>query len=173
MTSTETTTLTGERADLVAMLDKHRFFLRNTARQLTEEQAWQRSTVSALTIAGLIKHVSNTEKAWMRFALGGAEGMASDGKSEEDWPNEFLKVGDETLEVLLARYEEVARTTNELVATMPDLDLAHELPVAPWFEPGAKWTVRRVLMHIIAETAQHAGHADIIREAIDGAKSMG
>ncbi|MCP3798343.1 DinB family protein [Allokutzneria sp. A3M-2-11 16] len=173
MTSTETTTLTGERADLVAMLDKNRFFLRNTARDLTEDQAWHRSTVSELTIGGLIKHVMNVEKGWIRFVLGGAEHMMTGDDSGEDWADGFRKVGDQTVENLLARYDEVARTTNELVATLPDLDLAHELPVAPWFEPGAKWTARRVLMHIIAETAQHAGHADIIRESIDGAKSMG
>ncbi|GAB3148633.1 hypothetical protein GCM10027161_45570 [Microbispora hainanensis] len=47
------------------------------------------------------------------------------------------------------------------------------LPKAPWFEPGARWSARRVLANIIAETAQHAGHADIIRESLDGAKSMG
>ena len=44
---------------------------------------------------------------------------------------------------------------------------------APWFPPGARWSARRVLLHIIAETAQHAGHADIIRESLDGAKTMG
>jgi hypothetical protein len=63
-------------------------------------------------------------------------------------------------------------TRRRLVATL-DLDLSHALPVAPWFEPGARWSVRRVLLHVIAETAQHAGHADIIREALDGAKTMG
>jgi len=42
-----------------------------------------------------------------------------------------------------------------------------------WFEPGARWSARRVLLHVIAETAQHAGHADILRETIDGAKTMG
>ena len=45
-------------------------------------------------------------------------------------------------------------------------------PRAPWFEPGARWSARRVLLHVIAETAQRAGHADIIRESLDGAKSM-
>jgi hypothetical protein len=67
----------------------------------------------------------------------------------------------------------VARRTDELVATLPDLDARQPLPEAPWFEPGANWSARRVLMHLIAETAQHAGHADIIRESLDGAKSMG
>ena len=67
----------------------------------------------------------------------------------------------------------MARYTDELVASLPSLDASHPLPEAPWFETGAHWTARRVLLHIVAETAQHAGHADIIREAIDGAKSMG
>jgi Protein of unknown function (DUF664) len=45
------------------------------------------------------------------------------------------------------------------------------LPEAPWHEPGSVRSVRRVLMHVIAETAQHAGHADVLREALDGQKS--
>ena len=57
--------------------------------------------------------------------------------------------------------------------TLPSLDVAHPLPEAPWFKQGASWSARRVLLHIMTETAQHAGHADIIRETIDGAKTMG
>ena len=60
-----------------------------------------------------------------------------------------------------------------LVASLPDLDAAHPLPPAPWFAPGASWSARRVLLHLIAETSQHAGHADILRESLDGAKTMG
>jgi hypothetical protein len=71
------------------------------------------------------------------------------------------------------RYEAVARRTTEIVSTLPDLDASHPLPEAPWFKPGATWSARRVLLHVIAETAQHAGHADIIRESLDGAKTMG
>ncbi|MEV5752899.1 DUF664 domain-containing protein [Actinoallomurus sp. NPDC052308] len=63
--------------------------------------------------------------------------------------------------------------TDELLATLPDLDASWPLPDEPWFEPGARWSVRRVLLHVIAETAQHSGHADIIRESLDGAKTMG
>jgi len=60
-----------------------------------------------------------------------------------------------------------------LVSSLSDLDASQPLPSAPWFEPGARWSARRVFLHIIAETSQHAGHADIIRESLDGAKSMG
>jgi len=80
---------------------------------------------------------------------------------------------DETLAALRQRYGEAARSTDELIMTLPSLDVSHRLPEAPWFEQGASWSARRVLLHIVAETAQHAGHADIIRETIDGAKTMG
>jgi hypothetical protein len=53
--------------------------------------------------------------------------------------------------------------------------VSHPLPEAPWFSPGTSWSARTVLLllHILAETAQHASQADIIREALDGAKTMG
>ncbi|CAM5662755.1 hypothetical protein SAURM35S_03960 [Streptomyces aurantiogriseus] len=96
--------------------------------------------------------------------------------TEADWAeraDEFRMLPGETLAGVLKEYAEVARRTDELVATLPDLDAAHPLPAAPWFEPGAWWSACRVLLHIVAETAQHAGHADIIRESLDGAKSWG
>ena len=89
------------------------------------------------------------------------------------WSDAFRMLDGEALAGLLEEYEQVARRTNELVAALPDLDAAHPLPGAPWFEQGARWSARRVLLHVIAETAQHSGHADIIRESLDGAKSMG
>jgi len=67
----------------------------------------------------------------------------------------------------------VEAETDELLRTLPDLNAAHPLPEAPWFPPGTSWSARRVLLHVIAETSQHAGHADIIRETLDGAKTMG
>ena len=161
---------TRERQDLLETLDKHRGFLRFTARELTDAQATQRTTASSLTIAGLIKHVAATEHAWLQFVVGGADAM---GASVGDYENQFTKFPDETLESLLERYAQVARETSEIVNNLPDLDADHPLPEAPWFEPGARWSARRVLLHIIAETSQHAGHADIIRESLDGSKTMG
>jgi uncharacterized damage-inducible protein DinB len=175
MTTSAPETIIGERADLLDTLGKHRFFLRHTARDLTDEQAAQRSTVSALCVGGLIKHVASVERSWCRFILDGPSSMTSgsDPSSYEEHAKSFQMLPGETLAGLLQEYDEVARETDELVRTLPDLDASHPLPEAPWFPPGARWSARRVLLHIVAETSQHAGHADIIREAIDGAKSMG
>jgi hypothetical protein len=79
----------------------------------------------------------------------------------------------ETLAGLLEAYDEVARRTEALVLSLPDLDAEQELPPAPWFTPGERRSARRVLLHVVAETAQHAGHADILRESLDGARTMG
>ena len=62
--------------------------------------------------------------------------------------------------------------TDELVRTC-DLDAVQPLPEAPWFPPDGTRSARRVFVHIVAETAQHAGHADILRETLDGQKTMG
>jgi hypothetical protein len=184
MTSTDNTqtvpALSGERADLRESLREARHFLRFTVRELTDEQAATSPTVSALCLGGLIKHLAEGERKWVDFILEGPTAMASGGKSWADWDETdyaryaetFRMQPGESLTGLLAEYEQVARRTDELLATL-DLDATQPLPEAPWFEPGVRWSARRVLMHIVAETAQHAGHADIIRETIDGARSMG
>jgi hypothetical protein len=168
------TTLTTERADLLASLGKHRHFLRHTTRGLTDEQAAQRTTVSELCLGGLIKHVAGVERQWTRFVVEGPSAMEFDpATAAQAWEDQFRMLPGETLDGLLAHYEQVAANTDGLVTSLPDLDAVQPLPTAPWFEPGASWSARRVFLHLIAEIAQHAGHADIIREAIDGAKSMG
>jgi hypothetical protein len=98
--------------------------------------------------------------------------MAWDESDMGNYMDGFRMLEGETLAGLLADYDQVAQRTDDLVRSLPDLDASHPLPEAPWFEKGASWSARRVLLHVIAETAQHAGHADIIRESLDGAKSM-
>jgi hypothetical protein len=174
--------LTDERADLLDVLHKHRDLFRFTARDLTDEQARTRPTVSELTIGGLVKHVTQVEQTWARFVLEGPAERPDIDWANVDWSNPppevaayadgFRMLEDETLAGLLEAYDAQAAATDELVATV-DLDARQPLPKAPWFAPGATWSARRVFVHIVAETAQHAGHADIIRESIDGQKSMG
>jgi hypothetical protein len=178
-TTMTTAAVTGERADILETLVTHRQFLRHTVQGLTDDQARQRTTVSELTLGGLIKHVAEVESGWVDFILNGPETMGGgtdwsdlDPELVERFTAGFRLLPDETLEGVLARYDEIARRTDELVATV-DLDLSHPLPEAPWFPKGARRSARRVFMHIVAETAQHAGHADIIRESLDGQKTRG
>ena len=163
-----------ERADIIETLQAHRRFLRYTVSGLDDEAAARRTTVSELCLGGLIKHVADVEDSWVRFILEGPSAMAGFGEEAmAQHAASFRMLEGETLTGLLAHYEAVAARTDELVATIPSLDLSHPLPDAPWFPPGTRRSARRVFIHIVAETAQHAGHADIIREALDGQKTMG
>src|SRR5919199_5076354 len=118
-----TTTLTGERADLLQTLAAHRHFLRHTVQGLTDEQATRRPTASELTLAGIVKHVAHTEQHWAQFAVRGAEAFTGSWDPEA-WAAEWRLQPGETLASVLAEYEEIARATDQLVATI-DLDLAH------------------------------------------------
>jgi uncharacterized damage-inducible protein DinB len=174
--SSEERPLTGERADLAETLSKHRYFLTFTARDLTDEQAAARTTASELTVGGIIKHVTAVERNWARFIV---EGPADDRGDWQDpgriqaYLDGFKMLPGETLAGLISDYRAAAAATDELLAALPDLVASHPLEEAPWNPPGARWSARRVMLHLIAETSQHAGHADIIRESLDGAKSMG
>ena len=174
MTSDASTVTSLERKDLRDALVRQRDLLLRTVRGLTDAQARLTPTASQLCLGGIIKHVALVEEGWVRFI---EEGPARQGPPDEAAYEAhaagFRMADGETLPVLLARYDAVARYTDELVTTLPSLDASHPLPEAPWFEPGARWSARQALVHIVAETAQHAGHADIIRETIDGGKTMG
>ena len=171
-----------ERADLLELLRKHRELFRHTAARLTDEQAAATPTVSTLSIGGLVKHVAATEASWADFVVNGPRPSPDVDWASVDWSNPppevqayadgFRMVEGETLAGLLEQYAEVAAATDRLVEQV-DLGARQPLPEAPWFEPGATWSARRVFAHVAVETAQHAGHADIIRETIDGQKSMG
>ncbi|MEU9787651.1 DinB family protein [Streptomyces phaeochromogenes] len=187
--TTPPSTPDAERADLIAALATARAALTNTVRGLSDEQAGERPTASALCLGGLIKHVASIEEGWLRFVVDGPSALRHDlpdgvtwadiaaGTAREfpqwmiDHQNDFLMLPGETLAGVVERYEQVAAHSEKIIVSLPDLSVTHPLPEAPWHEPGAVRSVRRVLTHVIAETAQHAGHADILRETLDGQKS--
>ena len=169
----DTTTITGEREDLLETLATHRVFLRHTVRGLTPEQLAQRTTVSQLCLGGILKHVAAMERQWAGFIVAGVpEGIFSEATIRE-YARQFQVEEGDTVESLLADYDAAANATDDLIRTVPDLGASRPLPPAPWFKPGARWSARRAILHILAELTQHAGHADIIREALDGQKTMG
>lgn len=171
MTSTPDTADALERESLLEALAQQRYFFLHTVEGLTDEQARLTPTASELCLGGLVKHVALTERGWTDFVESGAMAGGDDADYEAR-EREFRLLPDETLEGVVALYREVAAHTDELVRTA-DLAADHALPPAPWFEPGARRSARRVFAHILSELAHHTGHADIIRESIDGQKSMG
>jgi hypothetical protein len=112
--------VSAERADLLDFLAKHRYFLRYTAQGLSDEQANTRSTVSALTVGGLIKHVTAVERQWAEFARnGGGEDTPAETEFTPEliaaWENQFRLTEGETLAGVMAEYEKVAAVTDDLV----------------------------------------------------------
>jgi uncharacterized damage-inducible protein DinB len=159
-----------EREGLLAYLHQQRDALRIAAYGLTDEQARATPTASALSVGGLIKHAASTERGWIDMVL--RRQTAPDGdNTEDDYLANFRLAADETLTDVIDRYAEVATETESVVAGIADLNQPVPVPQGvPWFPDDVEaWSVRWVLLHLIEETARHAGHADILRESIDGA----
>ncbi|MFI6371461.1 DinB family protein [Streptomyces sp. NPDC050546] len=157
-----------EKTDLAYALAEQRELLLITVRGLDDARAARRTTVSELTLGGIVKHLAQGEAAWTRIMVEG-DGELPDGMLDM---GQYRMAQDDTLDGLLAAYTAAARATDEALAGLPDLDRGVPLPMTPWSPPEREyWSARRILLHLIRETAQHAGHADMIREALDGANS--
>jgi len=159
---------TDEREALLGFLDRQREGLRNAAYGLTEEQGRGAPCASALSVAGLIKHIAAAERNWAGLIRqehrGGdvAAHLAS------------FQPGETPLAELFAEYERAAKETDETILAAESLNELVPVPQdVPWFPKDIEaWTVRWVLVHLIEETARHAGHADIVRETVDGATAL-
>ncbi|MFN2479664.1 MAG: DinB family protein [Pseudonocardiaceae bacterium] len=157
-----------EREGLLAYLAQQRLVLRLTAYGLTDDQARTTPTASPLNVGGLIKHVTTAERGWMDTVL------QRDRKwSPENHHASFRLGPGETLAMVLALYDQAAKETDAIIAEIPDLGQPVPVPrQVPWAPGATAWSVRWVLLHLIEETARHAGHADIIRESLDGATAF-
>jgi Protein of unknown function (DUF664) len=141
---------------------------------LTDEQARSTPSVSALSIGGLVKHATGMQRTWMGRVAAAPGLPPKDSRPFDEIAREFadqhVMRPDETLGGLLRAYEAQNAQSLQLVETA-DLDAAVPVPQdIPWFPKNLEaWSVRWVILHVINELARHAGHADIIRESIDGA----
>jgi len=155
-----------EREGLLAYLAQQRYMLRTTAYGLTDEQARATPTASSLSVGGLVKHAADMERSWMARVL--------QRDYESDYAANFRLEPHETLASVLEAYEQVGKDTEAAVAEVADLSQRVPVPRGvPWFPADVdSWSVRWVLLHLIEETARHGGHADIIRESVDGATAF-
>jgi len=161
---------TGEAGVLSSFVRNQLAQVRSTAIGLTDEQVHQRSTVSDFTLASLISHVGEVAgnyAAGIQLARDGGDGYGpslADGAAGVDGLS---------VDQLLHDFDERTGALNDLLdqleAGTVALDGRVPVPPAPWFPADlTHWEVRWVLVHVATETARHAGHADIIRESIDG-----
>ncbi|GAJ80414.1 hypothetical protein NBRGN_027_00700 [Nocardia brasiliensis NBRC 14402] len=157
-----------EREDLISMLADQRDLFRITLRGIDDDQARKRTTVSELTLGGLLHHLISCERHWVTVLVERDENAAIDPARFE---GEYVMAEGETVAGLLAEWDEVAAATAELIRTVDSLDTSVPTPTAPWSPQRVWWTVRFTLLHILREIAHHSGHADIIREELDGANS--
>jgi len=163
-----------ERAGLKEYVAAQQYAFHAIAFGLTDEQARSTPSVSALSIGGLIKHVTTCQQSWMDRVAAAPEPTESDRRPMEeqstDYQDDFVMREDETLTEILARFDQQNAETLRLIETA---DLGAAVPVpqhVPWFPKDvAAWSVRWVVFHMIEELARHAGQGDIVRESIDGA----
>ena len=158
--------LTDEKAQLLAFIDQQRDGVRNAAYGLTDDQARLTPSASSLSVGGLVKHAIDMERGWIDLVL-----QRQREASPSHYEDNFRLGPDETLAEVLAGYDEVARETAAVIGAIDDLNQPVPVPKGvPWYPADLDaWTVRWVLLHLVEEVARHAGHADIVRESIDGA----
>lgn len=155
-----------ELEQLTRYLDFQRETILLKAAGLDQEQLAQPHPPSTLTLGGLLNHLALVEDSWFRVRFAGLPD--DDLWAGHDWdadPDYELRTAAEVEpDELRRRYEQACARSREVVAAARDLD---QLSVQPRGN-GAPFQLRWVLLHLIEETARHAGHADLLREAIDG-----
>jgi uncharacterized damage-inducible protein DinB len=152
---------------LTQFLDHHRSVMVRKAEGLSQAQMAQRLAPSTLTIGGLVKHLALVEDSWFQERLRGEEPRepwaSVDWRADPDW--ELRTAADDDPAELLAMYQAACQRSRATVAQVGDLDAMTVRPN----RHGELFSLRWLLLHMIEETARHNGHADLLRESIDGA----
>jgi uncharacterized damage-inducible protein DinB len=154
----------GERITLTEFLDWYRQTMVLKVSGLTDEQARARLVGSDTNLLGLIRHLTEVERSWFRRRLRG-EDAPPRYYSDADPDGDFRVGAGDTIAAVVAEYEAECEISRAITADTASLD---ELSAVPVKDYDAPVSLRWILVHIIEETARHAGHADILRELIDG-----
>jgi uncharacterized damage-inducible protein DinB len=153
-----------ERVTLNGFLDYQRGTMITKIDGLTDEQARTRFVGSDTTLLGLVRHLTEVERNWFRRRLRGEDAPPLY-YSDADPDGDFHPGADWTIAEAVASYERECEVSRVIVADTASLD---EVTVVPIRGYDAPVSLRWILVHMIEETARHAGHADILRELIDG-----
>ena len=145
-----------EKTTLLTFLNYLRDAVAAKASGVSDQAIRTAGVPSGTTILGLVKHLAAVELNWFAWAYAGADVAL--------WDDESQPTADETAESLLAAYREAVRRCNGIIEACDDLDRPGARSLRETPPPSMRW----VLVHMIEETARHAGHADILREQIDG-----
>ncbi len=153
--------MAGEREMLDAWLDWHRATLARKCAGLSDDQLRQRSAApSSLSLLGLVRHMADVECGWFRRLVGREDAPHS--YSTDDNPDgEFDDVDTAEVAEAFATWRAQCALAREVVAAVPSLD-------ATFSGSTRQYSLRWVLVHMIEEYARHNGHADLLRERIDG-----
>lgn len=151
----------GERELLEGFLEYHRQVVRGKVRGLSEEDARRRLVPSSTTPIGLIKHAAAVERAWFQHYLAGRPREQIAGNARGDAPS--WEVGqDETIADVIAEFDAACAESRQIAAGFALDDTVPHDRLGPV-------SLRWIYVHMIREHARHVGHADILREQIDGA----
>jgi uncharacterized damage-inducible protein DinB len=154
-----------EKPTLVAFLNFLRAQVIVKVEDLDRDAATRQLVPSATTLASLVKHLTDVERWWFRIVLLGEDvALVS---TREDPDADWRIEADDTVADLVAAYRAEVERANAIVEAA-DLD-----GLAVKETRGDHVSLRWILVHMIEETARHAGHADILREQIDGAAGVG
>ncbi|MCW2540845.1 MAG: hypothetical protein JWN95_2570 [Frankiales bacterium] len=152
----------GERAVLLGFLDYHRDTFRWKCQGLTPEQLLRRAaSPSTLCLLGLMRHLADCERQWFSERFGGAEQLFLYGPGDGDL--DVYEADDKSVSAAWATWEEQVGQARKLLAHA-DLDATARRPTRDGSLPSLRW----IVLHMLEEYARHNGHADLIREAIDG-----
>ena len=159
---------------LRAFLDFYRATLCRQAEGLTAEQLSVTLAPSDLTLGGLLKHMALVEESWFEEVLRGhalGEPWASaDWEADRDW--DLHSAGSDSPEELRALLDRAVASGNRIIDEAISTDGLDTRSVRPSRRTGEAFTLRWILVHMIEEYARHTGHADLIRESIDGATDL-
>ncbi len=152
-----------ERPMLESWLDYHRATLAVKCEGLSADQMRQRSVPpSSLSLVGLLRHMTEVERAWFRRVLAGEEAPPMY-YSDEEPDGDFDLVAEADPDEMLATWRSECDHSRSLVADVRSLD-----DVGRTLRQGEQVSLRWILVHMIEEYARHNGHADLLRERIDG-----